>query len=183
MSPFDSAKRLNKALTVFKVHFFFEFQVFMSFFLCLPMILQHSIVLKVTIRVQGSLNKLCTPLIGVKAIILLVGVNTYQSSISFGRLTPTKEDIIKVGVKTECQHWVSTPTLKEKGGCQTLNFSPKGIPQFFIKKSPALNPMTPCLTLSTLSSQVALLFMASMALALPHKPPGGSGIDGQYLQI
>ena len=25
--------------------------------------------------------------------------------------------------------------------------------------------------------------MASMALALPHKPPGGSGIDGQYLQI
>ena len=22
--------------------------------------------------------------------------------------------------------------------------------------------------------------MASMALALPHKPPGGSGIDGQY---
>ena len=122
MSPFDSAKRLNKALTVFKVHFFFEFQVFMSFFLCLPMILQHSIVLKVTIRVQGSLNKLCTPLVGVKAIILLVGVNTYQSSISFGRSTPTKEDIIKVGVKTECQHWVSTPTLKEKGDCHTLEF-------------------------------------------------------------
>merc|ERR1712012_752695 len=30
---------------------------------------------------------------------------------------------------------------------------------------------------------VALLFMASMALALPHKPPGGSGIDGQYHPI
>merc|ERR1711973_740944 len=30
---------------------------------------------------------------------------------------------------------------------------------------------------------VALLLMASMALALPHKPPGGSGIDGQYHPI
>ena len=29
MSPFDSAKRLNKALTVFKVHFFFGFLVFL----------------------------------------------------------------------------------------------------------------------------------------------------------
>ena len=28
--------------------------------------------------------------------------------------------------------------------------------------------------------KVSLLLMASMALALPHKPPGGSGIDGQY---
>merc|ERR1712037_555417 len=27
---------------------------------------------------------------------------------------------------------------------------------------------------------VSLLLIASMALALPHKPPGGSGIDGQY---
>merc|ERR1712062_189680 len=32
-------------------------------------------------------------------------------------------------------------------------------------------------------AQVALLLMASMALALPHKPPGGSGIDGQYHPI
>ena len=128
------------------------------------MILQYSIVLKVTIRVQGSLNKLCTPLVGVKAIILLVGVNTYQSSISFGRLTPTKEDIIKVGVKTECQHWVSTPTLKEKGGCQTLNFSPKGIPQFFIKK------ITCSKSHDTLSYIINLIIPGCLALHGQHGP-------------
>ena len=33
---------------------------------------------------------------------------------------------------------------------------------------------------SNISPKVCLLLMASMALALPHKPPGGSGIDGQY---